>query len=205
MVVDRQPEPALETSFANGGQISVSHSEPWANPTAPLTILKWFGREDAPLLFRPRADLAQWLWGLRFLFECLPSRTRRNTDSAFALALYSHEQLRQLRRDTGIHYDFDTRGILHLYENGGEFEHAKRQAERLRARGLDIEIKTPEGCLMIEPALKHSIARVAGGAFGVFGQLGGGELFNPGLAGVLRGRGVAFLGQGGVEGTAAPG
>ena len=72
MVVDRQPEPALETSFANGGQISVSHSEPWANPTAPLTILKWFGREDAPLLFRPRADLAQWLWGLRFLFECLP-------------------------------------------------------------------------------------------------------------------------------------
>src|SRR5882762_9192949 len=72
MVVDRQAEPALETSFANGGQISVSHSEPWANPTAPLTILKWFGREDAPLLFRPRAELAQWLWGLRFLFECLP-------------------------------------------------------------------------------------------------------------------------------------
>ena len=63
MVVDRQAEPALETSFANGGQISVSHSEPWANPTAPLTILKWFGREDAPLLFRPRADLARGrLW-----------------------------------------------------------------------------------------------------------------------------------------------
>src|SRR5256885_7729027 len=79
MVVDRQPEPALETSFANGGQISVSHSEPWANPTAPLTILKWFGREDAPLLFRPRAELAQWLWGMRFLFECLPGRTRKHS------------------------------------------------------------------------------------------------------------------------------
>ena len=145
MVVDRQPEPALETSFANGGQISVSHSEPWANPTAPLTILKWFGREDAPLLFRPRAELAQWLWGLRFLFECLPGRTRRNTDSAFTLALYSREQLRQLRRDTGIRYDFDTRGILHLYEDGDEFEHARQQAELLRARGLDIEIRRRKG------------------------------------------------------------
>ena len=192
MVVDRQPEPALETSFANGGQISVSHSEPWANPTAPLTILKWFGREDAPLLFRPRADLAQWLWGLRFLFECLPSRTRRNTDSAFALALYSHEQLRQLRRDTGIRYDFDTRGILHLYENGGEFEHAKRQAERLRARGLDIEIKTPEGCLMIEPALKHSIARVAGGAYAASDECGDAQLFTRALADLCGARGVSF-------------
>src|SRR5713226_1885099 len=116
MVVDRQPEAALETSFANGGQISVSHCEPWANPTAPFKILKWLGREDAPLLFRPRADPAQWLWGLRFLFECLPSRTRRNTEAAFALALYSREQLRELRRDTGIRYDSQTQGILHLYE-----------------------------------------------------------------------------------------
>src|SRR5207253_9880346 len=86
MVVDRQPEPALETSFANGGQISVSHSEPWANPTAPLTILKWFGREDAPLLFRPRAELAQWHSALRSPFESPPSRPRRNPDSAFTLA-----------------------------------------------------------------------------------------------------------------------
>src|SRR5256885_16268400 len=61
-----------------------------------------------------------------------------------------------------IRYDFDTRGILHLYEDGDEFEHARKQAGLLRARGLDIEIKTPEGCLVIEPALKHSIARVVG-------------------------------------------
>src|SRR6266498_1078581 len=143
MVVDRQPEVALETSFANGGQISVSHCEPWANPAAPSKILQWLGREDAPLLFRPRADLAQWLWSLRFLFECLPGRTRRNTAAAFALALYSQEQLRELRRDTGIRYDSQTRGILHLYEEPREFERAKKQAELLRARGLETEIKTP--------------------------------------------------------------
>src|SRR6202795_3253342 len=62
-VVDRQPEAALETSFANGGQISVSHAEPWANPSAPSKILKWLGREDAPLLFRPRLSPRQWAWG----------------------------------------------------------------------------------------------------------------------------------------------
>ncbi|HZR71045.1 MAG TPA: FAD-dependent oxidoreductase, partial [Burkholderiales bacterium] len=67
VVVDRRSHPGLETSFANGGQISVSHSEPWANPTAPFQIVRWLGREDAPLLFRPRLDREQWLWGLRFL------------------------------------------------------------------------------------------------------------------------------------------
>ena len=78
-VLDRQPQAGLETSFANGGQVSVSHAEPWANPGAPAKIYKWLGREDAPLLFRLRADPRQWSWGLRFLVECLPARTRRNT------------------------------------------------------------------------------------------------------------------------------
>src|SRR5262245_23946399 len=68
-VYERQGAAGLETSFANGGQISVSHAEPWANPNAPKKILRWLGREDAPLLFRARADMQQWLWGLRFLVE----------------------------------------------------------------------------------------------------------------------------------------
>ncbi|MDP2108401.1 MAG: FAD-dependent oxidoreductase, partial [Rhodocyclaceae bacterium] len=74
-VIERQPGPALETSFANGGQISTSHAVPWANPAAPWQVLKWLGREDAPLLWRFSADLAQWSWGLRFLRECTPART----------------------------------------------------------------------------------------------------------------------------------
>ena len=100
-VVDRQPGAGLETSFANGGQISASHAEPWANPDAPRTILKWLGREDAPLLFRLRADPRQWLWGLSFLRECLPHRTRRNTIQCLNLALYSRDCLRALCAATG--------------------------------------------------------------------------------------------------------
>jgi D-amino-acid dehydrogenase len=115
LVVDRQPEPALETSYANGGQISVSHAQPWANPGAPLKMLKWLGREDAPLLFRPTADAAQWLWGMRFLLECLPGRTRRNTVNALSLARYSAQLLAQLRAQTGMRYDEQTLGILQLF------------------------------------------------------------------------------------------
>jgi D-amino-acid dehydrogenase len=191
-VVDRQPEAALETSFANGGQISVSHSEPWANPTAPLKILRWLGREDAPLLFRPRADLDEWLWGARFLLECLPHKARRNTDDAFALAVYSRDQLRQLRRDTAISYDSGASGILHLYEEKREFEHATEQAEILKRRGLDLEIVTPEECMQIEPALRHSKIRVAGGAYAASDESGDAQRFTKNLSDLCRAQGVSF-------------
>ena len=101
-VVDRQATPAAETSFANGGQISVSHAEPWANPSAPLKVLKWLGQEDAPLLFRIRADMRQWLWGLQFLRECTPARTRHNIEQIVRLGTYSRDTLQALRRDIGI-------------------------------------------------------------------------------------------------------
>lgn len=191
-VVDRQPEVALEASFANGGQISVSHAEPWANPAAPLKILQWLGREDAPLLFRPRADPAQWLWGLRFLFECLPGRTLRNTEAALALALYSREQLRQLRRDTGILYDSAALGILHLYEERSEFERAKAQVEWFRGHGLDIEVKTPQECASIEPALANSTPRLAGGVHAAADESGDARLFTRNLADLCREQGVSF-------------
>lgn len=191
-VVDRQPEAALETSFANGGQISVSHSEPWANPTAPLKILRWLGREDAPLLFRPRAELGEWLWGLRFLLECLPGRARSNTEAAFALALYSREQLHQLRRDTAISYDAKTSGILHLYEERREFEHARMEADALKGRGLELGSKTPEECLQIEPALKHSKVRIVGGIHAASDESGDAQLFTKNLVDLCRAQGVAF-------------
>jgi D-amino-acid dehydrogenase len=192
LVVDRQPEAGLETSFANGGQISVSHSEPWANPTAPLKILKWLGDEDAPLLFRPQSDLAQWLWGLRFLFECLPGRTRHNTEAAFSLALYSQERLRELRHETGIRYEQQSRGILHLYEERSEFEHAKSQVGLLKARGFDVEIKSPDECVALEPALAYSKVRLAGGIHAPSDESGDAHLFTGNLARACAEAGVAF-------------
>src|ERR1700754_2108675 len=104
-VLDRNAGPARETSFGNGGQISVSHAEPWANPSAPLKLLRWLGKEDAPLLFRLRADAAQWAWGLKFLLECGARRSTDNMVQLLNLGTYSRGSLQELRRETGIQYD----------------------------------------------------------------------------------------------------
>jgi len=191
-VLDRQANAALETSFANGGQISVSHAEPWANPTAPLKVLQWLGREDAPFLFRPRADLDQWLWGVRFLIECLPGRTRRNTEAAFALASYSRDCLGELRRETGIHYDQSERGILHIYTERDLFEHAHGEVALLRERGFDVAIKSADECVAIEPALAHAKGKLYGGAYAVSDESGDAHMFTQRLASLARPRGVQF-------------
>src|ERR1700754_320898 len=121
-VVDRQPGAGLETSYANGSQISVSYAEPGANPGAPLKILKWLGRDDSPLLFRLNADPHQWMWGLTFLANCTPGRTRHNTIQLTNLGIYSRDTLKALRRETGIRYEELEKGILHLYESDAELE-----------------------------------------------------------------------------------
>src|SRR5437867_506989 len=96
-VFERQPAAGMETSFANGGQVSVSHVEPWANPEAPAQILRWLGREDAPLLFRLRADWRQWLWGVQFLAQCTSGNMRENMLQILAISKYSGAALRDLR------------------------------------------------------------------------------------------------------------
>src|SRR6185436_16866239 len=101
-VVDRREGAGLETSFANGGQISAGHAEPWANPALLPKIVRWLGREDAPLLFRLRADAAQWSWALRFLGECRPGRFARNCRALAGLAAYNRQCLKDLRARLGL-------------------------------------------------------------------------------------------------------
>ena len=191
-VIERQPGPALETSFANGGQISVSHAEPWANPAAPLKILKWIGREDAPLLWRFSADLRQWLWGLRFLRECTPSRMRANIIAILRLALYSRTCLQTLRRDSGIRYEEQTRGILHIYSDAREFAHATPQAALMRQYGCERVVKNTAECLAIEPALAGSRVSLVGGTYTASDESGDAQKFTAALAAMCAARGVKF-------------
>ena len=191
-VVDRQPGPALETSFANGGQISASHAEPWANPRAPLTVLKWLGRADAPLLFRPTADWRQWRWALQFLIECLPWRTKHNTIQCLNLALYSRDCLRALRATTGIEYDQLARGILEFHTDVKAFPGAAKAAELMRDYGCDREVKTVDECVTIEPALAACRHRLVGGIFTATDESGDAHRFTQELARLAAARGVAF-------------
>ncbi|MBR0566605.1 D-amino acid dehydrogenase [Azoarcus sp. L1K30] len=193
-VVDRQPGAGLETSFANGGQISVSHPEPWANPGAPLLALRWMGRPDAPLRFRPQPDLAQWRWALSFLRECLPWRTRHNTEAIAALAIHSQRELHRLRSAAGIEHEFDSRqqGILHLYFTQEDFAQASTRADELARLGIDARVSSAADCIAIEPALANAAPALHGGLYAPGDESGDAMYFTRALAQVLARDGVRF-------------
>ena len=192
-VLDRQAAAAAETSFANGGQISVSHAEPWANPSAPFKVLQWLAKEDAPLLFRLRADTRQWLWGLQFLRECTPARTRRNIGQIVKLGLYSREMLQELRREPGIAYDHRTQGILHFYTSQKEFDAAQKPAELMRELGCERRLVSPDEAVHIEPALAHIRDRLAGATYTAEDESGDAKLFAREVVRLCHDRGVRFL------------
>ena len=192
-VIDRQATPAAETSFANGGQISVSHAEPWANPSAPLKVLGWLGREDAPLLFRLRADMRQWLWGLQFLRQCTPARTRHNIEQIVRLGTYSRDTLQQLRRDIGIAYDERTQGILHFYTSEKEFDGAEGPAAQMRALGCDRRVISADEAVKLEPALRHIRPHLAGATYTAEDESGDANRFARELVRRCEADGVQFL------------
>ena len=191
-VIDRQGTPGAETSFANGGQISVSHAEPWANPSAPLKVLQWLGKEDAPLLFRIRADMRQWLWGLQFLRECTPARTRHNIEQIVRLGTYSRDTLQQLRADTGIDYAQRSQGILHFYTSQKEFDGAQGPAEQMRALGCERHVISADAAVALEPALAHIRPQLTGATYTAEDESGDANRFTRELARLCEAAGVQF-------------
>ena len=192
-LIDRHAAAGMETSFANGGQIAAGHAEPWARPSVLPKVLRWLGREDAPLLFRPRADLQQWLWVMRFAMECLPGRFERNTRQLAGLARYSRECLAELRSETGIEYDRVARGILHFCTEQAEFEALAKHAASMRDLGIVREIKSAAQCHDLEPALRESRARVVGGVYSPQDESGDAHAFTTRLARLAEQKGVRFL------------
>ncbi|HEX4779723.1 MAG TPA: D-amino acid dehydrogenase [Usitatibacter sp.] len=191
-IIDRREGAGLETSFANGGQISVCHAEPWANPDAPLKILTWLTRDDAPLLFRLRMDPHQWSWGLRFLAECLPSRTQANIGEIVKLSLYSRASLQALRAETAIAYDELEMGILHYYTDRAEFDRAVASASIMRKYGLDREVESVDDAVRIEPALAASRERIVGATYTSSDESGDAYLFTRRLAEMAQAKGCRF-------------
>jgi D-amino-acid dehydrogenase len=189
-VVERQAAAGMETSYANGGQISVSHVEPWAAPKAPLQILKWLSRPDAPLLFLPTLDPRQWRWGTQFLLECLPARTRRNMLQILAISKYSGEVLRELRAATGLRYDDLQRGILQVYTDEAGFASATKAAELVREYGVAREVKSADECVAIEPALGKRREWISGGTYTATDETGDARKFTQALAALAVERGV---------------
>jgi len=192
-VVDRQPDAALETSFANGAQISVSFCEPWANAGAPFKVAKWLLRDDSPLLFRPSLDPKQWIWGLSFLTQCTNAAFERNVEQLVQLGRYSHESLKTLVSQTGIEYERLERGILHFFSSQADFEAGAAGAEIMRRHGVDRRVLGRDEVLKIEPALAAFGLNIHGGTFTPSDESGDAKVFTQKLAQLCQQRGATFL------------
>jgi D-amino-acid dehydrogenase len=183
-VVDRQADAALETSFANAAQISVSYCEPWAN-------------KEAPLLFRPQFPIGegwhQYRWGLEFLANCNDAAFERNVQQLVALGSYSHEALKDVVEHTGIEYHRLEKGIAHFYIDQKSFDGAAEAAALMGKYGVDRRVVSKEELLKIEPAFAQYAAHIVGGTYTASDESGDARVFTQALARHCEARGVQFL------------
>lgn len=191
-VLDRQPGPALETSFANGGQISANHTTPWATPGTPWKALKWLGQVDAPLLVHLRFDPRLAAWLARFLANCRTRRVQLNVARALRIALYSREQQAVLRAETGIAYDQLERGILHIFRNPKDYAESLANVTLMNRLGCERHIVSAEECVALEPALATVRDQLVGGSFSPSDESGDAHAFTAGLAARAEALGARF-------------
>lgn len=191
-VLERREGVGLETSFANGGQISANHCEPWAAPGVIEQALKWLGRKDAPLLFHLRLDPALWAWTLRFLSQSREEKFWANVAKILRLALYSRTALKQLRDDLNIEYDHLENGIMNIFRSPGAYEHALVRARAISELGFERKILDPKQCLEIEPALKGISDTLAGGTYSPDDETGDAYKFTCALYEKCKALGVSF-------------
>jgi D-amino-acid dehydrogenase len=163
VVLDRQPGPALETSFANASEISPGYASPWAAPDIPLKAMKWLFMRYSPLILRPRPDPHMLAWMLAILKNCTSARYARNKARMVRLASHSREMLIRLRADTGIQYDQRTRGTLQLFRTQHQLDGMAKDVAVLRAGGVPFEILDRQGCIAAEPGLGFAREPFVGG------------------------------------------
>ena len=194
-VLERQSDAALETSFANAGQISVSYCEPWANRQAPLKALKWMLSKEAPLLFRPQLDWRQWRWGLQFLGQCNDAAFERNVQQLVALGAYSHATFKELAHATGIQFQRLEKGIAHYYTSAASFEEAGKAAALMGKFGVVRQVVSKEELLKIEPAYRNFADHIVGGTYTASDESGDARVFTQALAQRCSAKGAQFLYQ----------
>jgi len=192
-VVDRQPEPGMETSHANGGQISWGASTPWAAPGIPFKALRWMFRPHSPLVLRPRLDPAMWSWLFRMLGNCTSARYAVNRERMLRLSRYSHDCLVALRNETGIHYDERVGGVLELFRTEQELNEAADQSAMLESWGVPYQLLNPATCVAHEPALRAVQNKIAGGMLLPGDESGDCLKFTRELARRAESRGVRFV------------
>ncbi len=199
-LIEKERGPALETSFANGGQLSAGEVAPWAGPGVPTQALKWLGRADAPLRLRLRADPTQWKWLWRFWRRCNLAAQRDGAERNVGLALLGRTVLQETLDDLtakgmAVEFDRKQKGILRVFATEKEVDHAAAEAKRLEPHGLHQEKLSASECVALEPALAsaHQRGEIAGGVYSKDDQSGDAYKFTGALAEAIEEMGVTCL------------
>jgi D-amino-acid dehydrogenase len=202
-VVDRQPKPALETSFANAGEVSPGYSSPWAGPGVPVKAIKWLLMKHGPLVIRPKVDPVMWIWLLKMLRNCTSERYAVNKRRMIPIAEYSRDSLRALRSEIGIHYDERERGTLQLFRYAAQLDHTADDIAVLKQYGVPFEVLDRAGCVAAEPALSKVSDKIAGGLRLPQDETGDCHMFTQALAVEAEKLGVRFAFNVGIDGLIA--
>ncbi|MBB6409342.1 D-amino acid dehydrogenase [Mesorhizobium sangaii] len=191
-VVDRQKGPALETSFANAGEISPGYASPWAGPGIPLKAIKWLLMKHGPLVVRPAFDPHMWTWLVKMLRNCTAERYAINKARMVPLAEYSRDTLKALREATGIAYDERAQGTLQLFRTQKQLDGTGGDVEVLKKYGVPYEILDQDGCIAAEPGLAGVREKFVGGLRLPRDETGDCKMFTDRLAELCVARGVKF-------------
>ena len=191
-VLERQPGPALETSYANAGEVSPGYAAPWAGPGVPVKAIKWLLMHHRPLVIKPMFDLAMWRWGAQMLRNCTAARYALNKGRMVRMAEYSRDCLKQLRADTGIHYDERAQGTLQLFRTQKQLDGTAKDIEVLQQYGVPYQLLDRDGYLQYEPALAE-VKRKFVGALRLPGdETGDCFMFTQKMAALAQGAGAQF-------------
>jgi len=191
-VVERQSAPALETSYANAGEVSPGYSAPWAGPGVPVKAVKWLLMQHTPLVIRPLMDPGMWRWGLSMLRNCTAARYHVNKARMVRVAEYSRDCLRDLRAETGIAYDERSQGTLQLFRTQKQLDGTASDIEVLKEYGVPYELLDRDGAVRHEPALGGVREKFVGGLRLPGDETGDCFLFTQRLAALAEANGVTF-------------
>jgi len=191
-VVDRQPGPALETSFANAGEVSPGYSAPWAGPGVPIKAIKWMLMHHSPLVIKPMLDPAMWRWGAAMLRNCTESAYQVNKSRMVRVAEYSRDCLKELRAETGIAYDERSQGTLQLFRTQKQLDGIGKDVEILKASGVPFQVLDRAGYIQYEPALAEVQEKFVGALRLPGDETGDCFKFTQRLAKLAEGLGVDF-------------
>ena len=191
-VLDRQSGPAEETSFGNAGQISPGYSTPWAAPGIPFKAVKWMFQHHAPLAINLDGSMWQLQWMAQMLKNCNPQSYAVNKERMMRVAEYSRDCLRELRKDTGIHYENRAKGTLQLFRKEAQMEAVQRDISVLEECCVIYDLLNGNELGRVEPALANAQDKLVGGLHLPNDETGDCYLFTNALAQIAKELGVNF-------------